>query len=93
MTPHAKRGSPKVTGLISEAYVAVKPALSLRSQQGAISAVSKTSLMYENTWESDQNSDLIYYLSKHFPDEFTVTIASFKSYSKDYVYFVSDGPI
>ena len=40
------------------------------------------------------SSHLIYYLIKHFPNEFMVSLSSFKSSSIQHdVHFVNDGPI
>ena len=54
-------------------------------QKGATPLISKSSSL----WENDASSHLIYYFSEQFPNEFMVSIASFRSSSIQHdVHFV-----
>lgn len=54
----------------------------------------KKAWLYVSLWEKDATAHLIYNLSKLFPDEFTVSVSSFKSPTTHLeAHFVDYGPI
>ena len=81
-------------GLKSEANAEV-PGICILSngQQGVTPLAPKRVCLYKCLWENDPTSHLIYYLSKHFPNEFMVSTASFKSSMHHDVHFGNYGPV
>ncbi len=66
----------------------------MKIQQGATLLVAKRSPAPLEIMENVSPSQLIYSPSKHFPDEFMVSVASFKSSSTQHdVHLVNYGPI
>ena len=82
-------------GLKSEANVEVPyTCISSNDHQGVTTLVAKRNLLVYKSLRKNSTSHMIYYLSKHFPNVFMVSITSFMSTSiQQDVHFVNNGPI